>query len=308
MDDRESQFAINEQFYQWSVRGFTQLRKRLSMKIETHAEPGVIENGQIFLFNHFARFETLIPQYFIYQATGAYCRCVATHELFEGSDRMAKILWGAGAVPSNHPGLLAFLAAEILRGQKVIIFPEGSMMKDRSISAPPKTGFFQSFQTRTGHRLGASALAVVLEVFKKRILLVHEAGDTARLERWVAALGLKDQDTLLAAASKPTLIVPSNITFHPLHRGDNVLLKAADLFKLKLGQRGREELMVEGNLLLRDTDMDIRFGKTIHPDIAWTVADRVMLAQTFEQIDSLDALFGLKDKASDWADRIVAIR
>jgi esterase/lipase len=302
-----AEFAINEPFYQWSVRAFTQLRKRLNMKIETHAEPGVIENGQIFLFNHFARFETLIPQYFIYQATGAFCRCVATRELFEGSDRMAKILWGAGAVPSNHPGLLAFLAAEILRGQKVIIFPEGSMMKDRSISAPPKTGFFQSFQTRTGHRLGASALAVVLEVFKKRILLVHEAGDTARLERWVAALGLKDQDTLLAAASKPTLIVPSNITFHPLHTGDNVLLKAADLFKLKLGQRGREELMVEGNLLLRNTDMDIRFGKTIHPDIAWTVADRVMLARTFEQIDSLDALFGLKDKASDWADRIVAM-
>ena len=148
-----SKFAINEPFYQWSVRAFSLLRKRLGMKIETHAEPGVVEDGQIFLFNHFARFETIIPQYFIYQATGAYCRCVATHELFESSERFSKVLWGVGAVPSNHPGLLAFLAAEILRGQKVIIFPEGSMMKDRSISAPPHASFLKT------SRITASAAA-----------------------------------------------------------------------------------------------------------------------------------------------------
>jgi esterase/lipase len=302
-----SKYAINEPFYQWSVRAFTLLRKRVGMKIETHAEPGVIEDGQIFLFNHFARFETIIPQYFIYQATGAYCRCVATHELFESSERFAKVLWGVGAVPSNHPGLLPFLAAEILRGQKVIIFPEGSMMKDRSVSAAPHESFLQSLQPRSGHHQGAAALAVILEVFKKRIISVLEDGDFARLDRWVAALGLKDQEALIAAARKPTLIVPSNITFHPLHTGENVLLKAADFLKFKLNQNGRDELIVEGNLLLRNTDMDIRFGKPLNPDIAWTRADRLGLARIFEQIDHLDDLFGLKDKASAWSDRLAAL-
>ena len=307
MMGERSKFAINEPFYQWSVRAFSLLRKRLGMKIETHAEPGVVEDGQIFLFNHFARFETIIPQYFIYQATGAYCRCVATHELFESSERFAKVLWGVGAVPSNHPGLLAFLAAEILRGQKVIIFPEGSMMKDRSISAPPHPSFLQSLRPRAGHHQGAAALAVILEVFKKRILSVLEADDQARLDRWVAALGLKDQEALIAAARKPTLIVPSNITFHPLHTGENALLRAADFLKFKLNQTGREELQVEGNLLLRDTDMDIRFGKPVNPDLAWTRADRIGLAQIFEQIDSLDDLFGLKDMATAWSDRLAAL-
>jgi esterase/lipase len=302
-----SKFAINVPFYQWSVRAFSVLRKRLGMKIETHAAPGTIEDGQIFLFNHFARFETIIPQYFIYQATGAYCRCVATHELFESSERFANILWGVGAVPSNHPGLLAFLAAEILRGQKVIIFPEGSMMKDRSIAAPPHESFLQSLRPRMGHHQGAAALAVILEVFKKRILSVLEANDFERLDRWVAALGLKDQEALIAAARKPTLIVPSNITFHPLHTGENVLLRAADFLKFKLNQKGREELQVEGNLLLRDTDMDIRFGKPVDPDFAWSRADRLGLTQIFEQIDSLDDLFGLKDKATDWSDRLAAL-
>ncbi len=299
-------FSINVPFYQWAVRAFSIVHKRVGMKIAVHAEQDVLENGQIFLFNHFARFETIIPQYFIYQATGAYCRCVAAQELFESSDRFAKVLWGAGAVPSNHPGLLAFLAAEILRGQKVIIFPEGSMMKDRSIAAPPPEGFLDSFKVRNGHRQGAAALAVVLELFKKRILSVVEAGDHERLDRWVAALGLADRDALLAAARKPTLMVPSNITFHPIHRGENFLLKAAEFLKFDLGKRGREELMVEGNLLLRKTDMDIRFGKAVHPDIALNMADRMVLARIFEQIDSLNDLFGLKDKSDHWIDKLAA--
>jgi esterase/lipase len=298
--------SINEPFYKWSVRAFSVVHKRVGMKIAVHAERDVLANGQIFLFNHFARFETIIPQYFIHQATGAYCRCVAARELFESSDRFAKVLWGVGAVPDNHPGLLAFLAAEILRGQKVIIFPEGSMMKDRSIAAPPHEGILGSFKTRSGHRQGAAALAVVLELFKKRILSVDEAGDNERLNRWVAALGLADRDALLAAARKPTLVVPSNITFHPIHRGENFLLKAAEFLKFDLGRRGREELMVEGNLLLRKTDMDIRFGQAVHPDIAWNKADRMVLARMFEQIDSLHDLFGLKDKADHWIDKLVA--
>jgi esterase/lipase len=296
--------SINEPFYQWSVRAFSVLHKRVGMKISVHAGDDAMNSGQIFLFNHFARFETLIPQYFIYKATGAYCRCVAAHQLFDSSERFAKVLWGVGAVPDDHPGLLAFLAAEILRGQKVIIFPEGAMMKDRSITAPPHEKFLESFKTRSGHKQGAAALAVILELFKKRILSVAEEGDTARLDRWVAALGLADRNALIVAAKKPTLVVPSNITFHPIHRGENVLLKAADFLKFNLGQRGREELMVEGNLILRETDMDIRYGEPVHPDIAWTAPDRMMLARAFEEIDSLGDLFGLKDKADHWVDKL----
>ncbi len=298
---------INEALYQWCVRGFTLLRRRVGMNIAVHAEPNLIETGQIFQFNHFARFETIVPQYFIYQATGAYCRCVATHELFEGNDRFAKLLWNVGAVPNNHPGLLAFLAAEILRGRKVIIFPEGGMNKDRQVAAAPVSTLMANMRPHVGHRNGAAALAVVLEIFKKRILSVHEAGDLERLDRWVKALGLADQPALIAAARKPSLIVPSNITFHPIHTGDNILRKAAEFFSLKIGERAKDELLVEGNLILRNTDMDIRFGQPFHPDVAWNTADRLILSRIFEQIDSLDELFGLKDTASRWVERMAAL-
>lgn len=298
--------AINIPFYQWSVKAFSILRRRLGMTMNTYDDANALQDGQIFLFNHFARFETIIPQYFIYKATGAYCRCVATHELFEGSERFAKVLWGAGAVPNNHPGLLPFLAAEILRGRKVIIFPEGSMMKDRSVAAPPRQGLLKSWASYSGHRQGAAALGVTLEIFKKRILSVLEEGDEARLGRWVSALGLKDKDELIAAARKPTLVVPSNITFYPLRTEDNILRKAADFFHLDLGKQATEELLIEGNLILRNTDMDIRFGTPIHPDLAWSSADRLVLKQMFEQIEDLGELFGLKDQATHWLDKMAA--
>jgi esterase/lipase len=301
------ELKINQNLYQWCVRGFTLLRRRVGMNISVHAENGLIESGQIFQFNHFARFETIIPQYFIYQATGAYCRCVATHELFEGSERFAKLLWSVGAVPNNHPGLLAFLAAEILRGHKVIIFPEGGMNKDRQIATAPASSFLANLRPNSGHRNGAAALAVILEIFKKRILSVHEAGDLARLDRWVKALGLANQAALIAAAKKPSLIVPANITFHPIHLGDNILRKSAEFFSRKIGTRAKDELLIEGNLILRDTDMDIRFGQPFHPDVAWNLADRLVLSRIFENIDSLDELFGLKDTAGRWIERMAAL-
>jgi esterase/lipase len=301
------EFVINEPMYDWCVRGFSLLRRRLGMSITSHADDGLIEAGQIFPFNHFARFETIIPQYFIHQATGAYCRCVADHQLFSGNDRFAKLLWNVGAVPNNHPGLLAFLAAEILRGRKVIIFPEGGMIKDRQIAAAPPSAFIPTQAQSSAHHHGAAALAVVLEIFKKRILSVSEAGDVQRLDRWVAALGLSNQEALIAAARKPTLVVPSNITFHPIHTGDNILRKAAEFFHLDLGESTKEELLIEGNLLLRHTDMDIRFGKPYHPDVAWSLAGRLMLSRIFEQIDSLDELFGLKNSASHWIERMAAV-
>ena len=85
---REHDFAINRPTYEWTVRTISTLKKHLGVNITLHHREGQLEAGQILLFNHFARFETIIPQYLIHQATGAYCRCVATRELFAGNERL----------------------------------------------------------------------------------------------------------------------------------------------------------------------------------------------------------------------------
>lgn len=300
--------AINETTYQRCVNAFSLIHERLGVNIKVHDSQDRFEQGQIFLFNHFARFETIIPQYLIYQATGAYCRCVAAAELFEANDRFANFLWSVGAVPHNHPGLLAFLASEILRGRKIIIFPEGGMIKDRSVMGP--TGEFEIYsptaEKKRKHHKGAAAIALTLEIFKKRILSVFEADDTDRLRRWADALDFPTTYGLVAAAKRPTLIVPGNITFYPIRCEDNVLGKVAAFLSQDIGERAREELLVEGNILLRKTDMDIRLGKPIEPHVSWNVWERLLLKKAFDHIDSLDDLFALKPDSDQWMDRIIA--
>ena len=114
MDD-EDKFAINEGSYDRIVRSFEIVRKRLGLNIMVHHDDGQMKRGQIFLFNHFARFETVIPPFLLHQATGAYCRSIADNALFKTSEGFDKLLRSVGAMPNSQPGLLAFLAAEILR-------------------------------------------------------------------------------------------------------------------------------------------------------------------------------------------------
>ncbi len=303
------EFEINEGTYEWCVRAFSLVHERLGINIKVHDIGSKIEAGQIFLFNHFARFETVIPQYIIHEATGAFCRCVAAPELFESSERFARFLWGVGAVPTNHPGLLAFLAAEILRGRKVIVFPEGGMIKDRRVvdEQGEVSIFSPSYKAQRKHHRGAAAIALTLELFKKRILLVHESGDVSRLQRWVDALGLENADTLVTAARQRTLVVPGNITFYPIRNDDNILRKGAAMFSGELGRRAEEELLIEGNILLKDTDMDVRFYRPIPPGIGWNWWERLALDQVFKQVDSLQDLFAMKRDSDRWVERMVSL-
>ncbi|MEM7170058.1 MAG: alpha/beta fold hydrolase [Pseudomonadota bacterium] len=295
--------------YDWGVRAFTLLKNRLSLNIRFHHDEGQIERGQIFLFNHFARFETVIPQYLIHRQTGAYCRCVATHELFKGSESFAKFLLGVGAVPNNMPGLLPFLAAEILRGRKVIVFPEGGQVKDRRVMNDKGdfSVFSPSAKEMRKHHKGAAVIALTLEIFKKRILSVYDEGDHQRIERWVQALGLKDSDELIQAARQPTFIVPANITFFPLRTCDNILRKSADFFAKGMKDKYIEELLIEGNILFKETDMDIRLGNEIPPHVVWRWWDRFLLARVFQQIDSLEDLFELKHQPGRWVERLLSM-
>lgn len=298
---------INSTTYQWCVRAFTFLKNRLGINILVHDGGDTLDQGQIFVFNHFARFETIIPQYILYQGTGAYCRCVAASEIFQASDRFARFLKSIGAVPNDLSGLLAFLAAETLRGRKIIVFPEGGMIKDRRVVDDKGRYRILSPSTNTWrkHHKGAAAIALTLELFKKRILSVHARGETERLQRWVNAVGLETIDVLVEAARQPTVIVPANITFYPIRTEENILSKGAELLGVDAGPVMQEELLIEGNILLKRTDMDIRFGHPIEPKLSWPIWERVLLNQLFARINSLEDLFALQDVADTWLDRII---
>jgi esterase/lipase/1-acyl-sn-glycerol-3-phosphate acyltransferase len=304
----EKTYAINEEACSRYLRWFEMISGRLGLNIKVHGDEQLLHDGQIFLFNHFARFETLVPPYILNKTTGQYCRAIAHHGLFNVNDKLTTFLTNAGAVPNNIPGLLPFMAAEILRGRKVMIFPEGSIIKDkRVLNDKGQLGIFSDKHNefRKLHR-GAAALAVTLEIFKHRILYLFKTEDTPRIERWCNSLGLESSDALLKQASKPTLVVPSAITFYPLRVDGNVLTKAADLLGKKLPTQVMDELSIEGNLLLKDTDMDIQLSTPLTPQLNWPWWQEALLRKYFEgSVNSLDDLFSMKDNAHGWAERLL---
>ena len=305
--DAGREFKISEQACDWTVRAISALRARLDIKVKMHHQQGQLETGEIFLFNHFARFETFIPQYLIHQETGAYCRSVASGEFFAEDNAFSRYLLSLGAVPNSYPKLLPFLADDILKGRKVIFFPEGGMVKDRRVI--DLTGNFNIYSRtsdeRRKHHAGAAVLALTLDAFKTGILENAKSGRIDQLERWTGILEMVSIDALLAAVRRPTIVVPSSITFYPIRVSDNTLKRGAELFARGLSPQLSEELLIEGNLLLTDTDMDIRLGDPISTHKTWSWVERRILALAIRRIDKLDDLFDAAGGAINWRERLV---
>jgi esterase/lipase len=304
-----SKYILSDSSYSWFLRSLRTLEKSLSINIYIHDEDDLLNKGQIFIFNHFARFETLIPPYIIYRETGKFCRSIADKNVLSFNKTLTKMLQKGGAVPNNLPGLLPFLAAEILRGRKVVIFPEGGMIKDKRVV--DEHGQFNMFSSVSNkhrkHHKGAAVLALTLDLFKRRIQDLFEEGDTTRITHWQESLGLPSPEELLRQAQKPTVIVPSTITFHPIRITDNTLTKTVGWFSKDVGDIVADETAIEGNLLFSDTDMDIRFANPITTRMRWSWWRKALLRNYFLSVDSLDELFSLKENtARNWSEKFLA--
>ncbi|MFC1684615.1 alpha/beta hydrolase [Pseudomonadota bacterium] len=303
--DLEKEVEISASAYEWSIRLLSLVERMLSINIKMHHDEGQLEEGEIFLFNHFARFETFIPQYLIYKETGAYCRSVASAEFFAGDDAFSNYLLSVGAVPNDHPRLIPYLAAEVLRGRKLIIFPEGGMVKDRRVvdTGGQYSIFSRTAMERRRHHTGAAVISLTLDILKKGILKAHADNHQDRLELWSRALKLDSVEALLTAARRPSTIVPANITFYPMRVSDNVLSRGVEMFNRGISRRLAEELLIEGNILFKHTDMDIRLGDAIHTDESWNWLDRKLTAQVIRKAETLADLCTLGPKASHWTGR-----
>ena len=300
--------TINKKKYDWAARTFHKMESTLGLNIKTHGHDvkNTCREGQIFLFNHFARFETVIPPYIIHCEVGAYTRSVADKGLFAGEGGLAKLLREVGAVPNDLPGLLPFLAAEILRGKKVVIFPEGGMIKDRRIiDDAGDLGIFSHKHNKfRKHHRGAAVLALTLELFKRRILTIFKKGQEARIEHWQKSLGLS-REQLFEAASKPTLIVPGAITFYPIRVDDNILSRGMSLLMKNPSVRMLEEVLIETNILFKKTDMDVRFGDPVSAKHSWHWWEKLLLSRYFKHIHSLDDFFGMRESADRWTEKLL---
>ena len=297
---------IDTRLYERSVRVFDTVKKILSVKMKLHADTQV-QQGDIFLFNHFSRFETFIPQFLIFEQTGAYSCAIASAEFFKEDTVLSRYLKKVGVFPHNHPQLFPLLAAQVLRGRKVIIFPEGGMVKDRRVI--DNQGHYNVYSRMTGERrkqhTGAAVLAQGIEAFKATVRNAYAARNHAQLLRWKEELQFDTLDELLLSALKPTLIIPANITFYPIRSSDNLLLTGVELFSKNLSYRQTEELLVEGNIMLKNTDMDIRMGQPIDAYAVWHWWNRYLLELVAPEFKNLQEVFALHLSPKNWRQKLL---
>jgi hypothetical protein len=228
----EADLQINSTVYEWTVRTFSLVGKVLRVNIKLHHVKGQVEDGDIFLFNHFARFEAFIPQYLIYSV------------------------------------------------------------------------YSRSAEARRKHHTGAAFVALAVEGFKAAVLEADADGRRDRVAAWAEGLGLEGPEALLAAARKETSIVPSNITFYPIRITENLLKKGAELFFKGLSPRVAEGFLIEGNILLQDTDMDIRLGQPVRPVDLWNWFDRRLVRRVARRAASLEDFFSLHRNVGGWDGRL----
>lgn len=297
---------IDTALYHRSAQLFRAVKKLLSVKFELFADTQVLQ-GDIFLFNHFSRFETFIPQFLIFEKTGAYSCAIASGEFFSTENILSNYLRQVGVYPHDHPRLFPMLAAQILRGRKVIIFPEGGMVKDHRVI--DQQGEYGIYSRITGKRrkqhTGPAVLGQGVEALKTAIRYAFQEKHSERLQYWQSLLQFDSLDELLVAALKPTLIVPGNITFYPIRASENLLFKSVELFTNNLSLRQAEELLIEGNILLKDTDMDIRLGSPIYPCCDWSQRTHALMDKVAAGIVSLDDVFHLKSAPRNWRELLL---
>ena len=301
------QLAISDSRYRWTARLFTMLERLLSVNLKLHGEEQ-IEGGQIFLFNHFARFETFIPQYFIYRESGAYTRSIASSEFFAPDDAFSDYLLSVGAVPNRLPGLLPFLASEALKGRKVVVFPEGGIVKDRRVvdEQGRYAVYSRTAELRRKHHSGAAVLALGLDLFRQTVLDAQRRGESARLEQLAESVQMQT-DALLLRCAAPINVVPSNITFYPIRVGENLLSKGAELISRGVSRRLSEELLIEGNILLENTDMDIRLGQAVQVHGYWRWWERSLLKRVVRRINTIDEAFDIQTTKGPAVNRALAL-
>ncbi len=182
------------------------------------------------------------------------------------------------------------------------------MVKDRRVI--DEFGEYSIYSRKSRERrkqhTGAAVLALAVEAIKAGVKDAHKRGNVRRIEAWAKAAGLEDAESLIRTAKRSTRIVPASITFYPIRVNDNLLRKGAELLNRGLSRRLSEELLIEGNILLKNTDMDIRLGKTIHVDRSWSMIQRALVSRVVRSLGTLDEVFALQQNAGWWAARLLA--
>jgi esterase/lipase/1-acyl-sn-glycerol-3-phosphate acyltransferase len=228
--------------------------------IRLHGTNDVPDQPVLYVINHFTRMETIMMPYIIKKYIKKYPISLADSSLFVG--KLGEIMSRCGAVSTADPNRDSILINALLTGSHpVIIFPEGQMIKDKKIIEKGKYVVYNVSGRRPPHT-GAGRIALRSQFIREKLLVFRDRKDYASIARMASHFGFNaaDVDRLI---EKETYIVPVNITYYPIRARDNAISKLVNKYVHDVSIRMKEEMEVEGSMVMDGVDIDINFGKPI---------------------------------------------
>jgi esterase/lipase/1-acyl-sn-glycerol-3-phosphate acyltransferase len=225
--------------------------------ISCYGEENIPEGSKIFVINHFTRLETFLMPYMIFRLTKIPVWSLASFELFKGA--FGSFLDKIGAVSTNNPNRDRLVVKTLLTGEaNWIIFPEGSMIKDKKIVEKGRFMISAAGGKQLPHT-GAATLGLRTEFYRQRLRKLSTENPN-EVNYLLEQFQIEDLESVVNGS---THIVPVNLTYYPVRARENILSSLAVRLVDDLPERIIEEIMTEGPMLLSGVDIDIRFGKSI---------------------------------------------
>ena len=242
---KKNKSSFGQMFYAIKI-----LDKLLGTKFNIEGIENIKDRPTLFVANHFTRVETVLLPYIIYKYCKKQTRSLADKNLFNGM--VGDFLTNTGCVATNDPLRNNKILSNLIKGDADwIIYPEGSMVKNKKIINQSGNQVFIDDSGENRIRTGSAVLAIKSELIKHEI---------RRLSKEESLKYYEDLEiNIKSDINKKSLqIVPINITYYPIRPGTNSIHKMANRFIKDLPPKISEELKIEGNLLL-SSNINITF-------------------------------------------------
>ncbi len=249
---------ISRLAFSLSKLGIKALERLFKASVRVYGAENIPDGVSILAVNHFTRLETLILPHQIYRLTGRPVMSLAHHGLFTGP--LGSYLDSVGAVSTKDSNRDKIVIRSLLMGDHPwLIFPEGSMIKDKKIFESGKFLIYSATGTRRPPHTGAAVLALRTEFYRRRLCHLRQT-DPALLQQQLEVFDLSSPEQV---SERETFLVPVNVTYYPIRSQQNAIEKIASYVVSDLPERIVEELQTEGTMLLSGVDIDITFGKPL---------------------------------------------